>query len=128
MQDFKKLSVWAKSHQLTLRVYDATDTFPREELFGLTQQMRRSASSIPTNIAEGCGRGSSADFARFLQMAMGSASELEYQLILARDRKYLSAERYPEFDADVCEVKRMLAALLNRVRGGAREAKQDPAD
>jgi four helix bundle protein len=116
MQDFKKLSVWVKAHQLTLRVYEVTDAFPRDELFGLTQQMRRSASSIPPNIAEGCGRGSSADFARLLQMAMGSASELEYQLILARDRKYLPAERYPEFDSAVCEVKRMLAALLGRVR------------
>ena len=120
MQDFKKLMVWVKAHQLTLRVYEATDRFPREELFGLTSQMRRSSSSIPTNIAEGCGRGSSADFARFLQIAMGSACELEYQLILARDRKYLPTDRYPEFDADVCEVKRMLAALLNRVRGAAR--------
>jgi four helix bundle protein len=124
MQDFKKLSVWVKAHQLTLRVYEATDKFPREELFGLTQQMRRSSSSIPTNIAEGCGRGSSADFARFLQIAMGSASELEYQLLLARDRKYLPADRYPEFDADVCEVKRMLASLLSRVRAGTREAEQ----
>ena len=116
MQDFKKLQVWAKSHQLTLRVYEATYRFPREELFCLTQQMRRSSSSIPTNIAEGCGRGTAPDFARFLQIAMGSACELEYQLILARDLKYLPAERHPDYDAEVCEVKRMLASLLDRVR------------
>lgn len=116
MQDFKKLTVWSKSHRLALRVYEVTHRFPREELFGLTAQMRRSSSSVPTNIAEGCGRNSAADFARFLQIAMGSACELEYQLILARDLTYLPSERYPELDADVCEVKRMLAALLARVR------------
>lgn len=125
MQDFKKLGVWVKAHQLTLRVYEATDRFPRDELFSLTQQMRRSSSSVPTNIAEGCGRGSSADFARFLQIAMGSACELEYQLILARDRKYLPADRYPEFEAGVCEVKRMLAALLARVRESSSRATDD---
>lgn len=119
MQDFKKLAVWAKAHKLTLRVYSATGRFPREELYGLTQQMRRAASSVPTNIAEGCGRGTAADFARFLQIAMGSACELEYQLILSRDLDYLSAEAHPQFDADVCEVKRMLAALLDRVRESA---------
>src|SRR5689334_22654421 len=111
MQDFRKLKVWEKSHQLTLDVYGATDRFPREELFGLTQQMRRSASSIPTNIAEGCGRGSSADLARFLQIAMGSACELEYQLILARDRNYVPPERHVELESGLLEVKRMLATL-----------------
>lgn len=116
MQDFRKLKVWEKAHQLTLRVYEATERFPREELFGLTLQMRKSSSSVPTNIAEGCGRGSSADFARFLQIAMGSASELEYQLILARDRKYLPADQYPGFEVEVLEVKRMLASLIVKVR------------
>jgi four helix bundle protein len=116
MQDFKKLNVWAKAHQQTLRVYAATRRFPREKLFCLTQQMRRSASSIPSNIAEGCGRGTAADFARFLQMAMGSACELEYQLLLARDLDYLPHELHSQFDADVCEVKRMLTALMARVR------------
>ena len=116
MQDFKKLSVWAKSHQLTLRIYDETDRFPREELFGLSQQMRRSSSSIPTNIAEGCGRGSDADFARFLQMAMGSACELEYQLILVCARKYITDEVHASLESDLLEVKRMLTALLMKVR------------
>jgi four helix bundle protein len=90
MKDFKELKVWVKAHQLTLAVYQATTTFPKEELYGLTSQMRRSAASIPTNIAEGCGRGSDDDFRRFLQIAMGSASELEYQLLLAHDLGYFS--------------------------------------
>ena len=75
MQDFKKLQVWQKSHDLTLRMYELTSRFPREEMYGLTNQIRRACASIPTNIAEGCGRGSSADFARFLHIAMGSANE-----------------------------------------------------
>lgn len=116
MQDFRKLGVWEKSHLLTLRIYEATDRFPREELFGLSLQMRRSSSSIPTNIAEGCGRGTSADFARFLHIAMGSACELEYQLILARDRNYLPAEQYASLEIAVQEVKRMLTSLINKVR------------
>jgi four helix bundle protein len=85
MKDFRQLKVWEKAHQLALEVYNATKGFPKEELYGLTSQIRRSSMSIPTNIAEGCGRNTDADFARFLQMAMGSASETEYQLILARD-------------------------------------------
>ena len=83
MKDFRQLKVWEKSHQLALTVYKATKGFPKEELYGLTSQIRRSSMSIPTNIAEDCGRNTDTDFARFLQMAMGSASETEYQLILA---------------------------------------------
>jgi len=116
VQDFRKLKVWEKAHDLNMRVYDATDRFPREELFLLTFQMRKSASSIPTNIAEGCGRGSDADFARFLQMAMGSACELEYQLIVAQARKYITTGTHDTLEADLVEVKRMLTALMARVR------------
>ena len=90
MQDFRKLVVWRQAHEMTLRIYGETTTFPLEERFGLSSQMRRSASSIPTNIAEGCGRGTDPDFARFLRIALGSASELEYLLILATDLGYLA--------------------------------------
>jgi four helix bundle protein len=83
MQDFKKLKVWEKGHQLTLAVYKLTARFPKEELYGLTSQMRRAAASVVSNIAEGCGRGGRADFGSFLQMATGSASELECQLLLS---------------------------------------------
>jgi four helix bundle protein len=115
MQDFRNLKVWEKSHGVVLSVYKATSDFPKHELFGLTSQMRRSAYSIPTNIAEGCGRGTDADFARFLQMAMGSACELEYQLLLAKDLTYFSAETSDRISQEVVDVKRMLAALINKV-------------
>jgi four helix bundle protein len=89
MKDFRQLKVWEKSHQLALAIYKATKEFPKEELYGLTSQIRRSSMSVPTNIAEGCGRNTDADFARFLQIAMGSASETGYQLILAHDLEFL---------------------------------------
>jgi four helix bundle protein len=117
MQDFRKLKVWEKGHALTMAVYRASMTFPKTETFGLTSQMRRSAYSVPTNIAEGCGRGSDADFSRFLQIAMGSASELDYQVLLARDLGYLAEEAYLLLCQDVAEVKRMLTALINKLKG-----------
>lgn len=116
MKDFRKLTVWQKAHRLTLKVYEVTRKFPREELYGLTGQMRKSSSSIPTNVAEGCGRAGDAEFARFLQIAMGSASELEYQLILARDLTYLDLKEYEDLDRDTAEVKRMLARLIGKLK------------
>ena len=116
MKDFRELKVWEKAHQLTLAVYQATAAFPKEELYGLTSQMRRSAASIPTNIAEGCGRGSDDDFRRFLQIAMGSASELEYHVLLAHDLGYLVTADYEHLSAAVAKVKRMLAALITKVK------------
>jgi len=116
MKDFRQLKVWEKSHQLALAVYQATREFPREELYGLTSQIRRASMSVPTNIAEGCGRNTDAEFARFLQIAMGSASETEYQLILARDLEFLSKESYEKLHKDVEEIKRMLASLLKTIR------------
>lgn len=115
MQDFRDLKVWAKAHQLTLEVYRATKRFPREELYGLTSQMRRSAASVPSNIAEGCCR-SHGDFGRFLQIAAGSASELEYQLLLARDLELLEVAAFQALTQRTTEVKRMLAALLLKLR------------
>ena len=94
MRDFRKLQVWEKSHELTLKIYEVTSQFPREEIYGLTNQIRRACTSIPTNIAEGCGRESTADFARFLQIAMGSASETEYLILLAHNLKYFNAKQY----------------------------------
>ncbi len=90
MKDFRELKVWQKAHQLVLDLYRGTEAFPRKEQFGLTSQVRRAAVSIPGNIAEGCGRGGDAELSRFLQIAMGSASELEYYLVLAQDLEYLS--------------------------------------
>ena len=116
MKDFRELKVREKAHQLTLAVYRVTASFPKEELYGLTGQMRRAAASIPTNIAEGCGRGSDDDFRRFLQIAMGSASELEYQLLLARDLGYLVSADCERLSAAVIEVKRMLASLITKIK------------
>ncbi len=116
MQDFHKLQVWTKAHALTLQVYRQTREFPREELYGLTMQMRRAAASVPTNIAEGCGRGGPKELAQFCQIALGSASELEYQLLLAKDLGYLGEASHQSLDSDATEVKRMLTSLVARLR------------
>jgi four helix bundle protein len=98
MKDFRELKVWRKAHELTLAVYQITASFPREELYGLTAQLRRAGSSIAANLAEGCGRNGDAEFARFCSMAMGSASELEYHLLLARDLKLIQPKDYDALD------------------------------
>ena len=116
MRDFRSLKVWEKSHQLTLEIYIAVREFPAGERFGLISQMQRSASSIPTNIAEGCGRGSENELRQFMQIGMGSASELEYQLMLARDLEYLPSDQYKKLDTLTVEVKRMLASFIKRLR------------
>ena len=116
MKDFRQLKVWEKSHQLALPVYKATKEFPKEELYRLTSQIRRASMSIPINVAEGCGRNTDADFVRFLQMTMGSASETEYQLILAHDLGFLPKDLYEKLHSGVEEVKRMLASLLKTLR------------
>jgi four helix bundle protein len=116
MKGFRKLQVWERAHELTLAVYRATRDFPRDELYGLTSQLRRAATSIPAKIAEGCGRNTDADFARFLDIAMGSASEVEYLLLLAADLQLLDRSEHRTLDAGTTEVKRMLTSLLARLR------------
>ena len=118
MRDFKKLKVWEKAHKLTVKIYRMTQGFPKVEQYGLTSQMRRSAASVPSNIAEGCGRTGDAELGRFLGIAAGSASELEYQLLLAHDLDYLSDNEWREADEDTVEVKRMLSSFISRVRKG----------
>jgi four helix bundle protein len=116
MEDFKDLVVWTKAHQLTLRVYLMTRTFPKEEMYGLTGQLRRAAASIGANIAEGCGQRLDAEMKRFLQIARGSASELEYHLLLAKDLQFLAAGEFQDLDDKVKEVQRMLASLVQRLQ------------
>lgn len=116
MRDFRSIKAWEKAHQLALAVYAGTKTFPREEIYGLTSQMRRSASSIPTNIAEGCGRTGDAELARFCQISFGSASELEYQLLLSRDLGYLDQAAYEPLRDATIDVKRMLGAFITTLR------------
>ena len=116
MRDFREIKVWEKAHRLTLEIYKATSKFPREEMYGLTSQMRRSSSSIAANIAEGFGSGGNTELARFLQIGMGSASELEYHILLARDLNLMTKIIYGQLQEQLVEVKRMLAALLVKVR------------
>jgi four helix bundle protein len=116
MRDFRGLTVWQKAHDLTVELYRVTASFPREELFGLTSQIRRSASSVPANIAEGCGRGSGADFGRHLQIAFGSACECEYHLLLSRDINLMDDQCHSVLGEKIEEVKRMLTALMTKVR------------
>jgi four helix bundle protein len=114
--DYRQLLVWSKSHALVLKVYAVTAGFPRDEQFGLTSQIRRAAASIPTNIAQGSGRNGDVEMARFLRISLGSASELEYELLLARDLSFLPVETHADLAGDVDEIKRMLAALEGRLR------------
>jgi four helix bundle protein len=115
MKDFRKLKVWERAHQLVLAVYHTTASFPREETYGLTAQIRRSASSIPSNIAEGCGRDGDSELARFCLIARGSASELEYQILLAHDLKLIPADHYEELSQEISEIKRMLTVLVQKL-------------
>ena len=115
MKDFRDLKVWEKAHELALACYRETNDFPKQEMFGLISQIRRSGSSIAANIAEGCGRRGNAELHRFLQIAMGSASELEYHLLLSRDLGFLTSMRHTNIEGQVTEVKRMLASLINKV-------------
>jgi four helix bundle protein len=115
MKDFRDLTVWRRAHELTLHVYKLTASFPAEERFGLTSQIRRCTVSIASNIAEGCGRGSDAELGRFLQIAMGSASELEYQLLLAADLAFSTSTDCDSAIQEVVQVKRMLAGFLKKL-------------
>ncbi len=116
MKNFRELTIWQRSHQLTLQVYAATRAYLKDELYGLTGQTRRASASVPTNIAEGCGRDGDAELKRFLQIAMGSGTELEYHLQLAADLGYLSSATHAVLNAETVEVKKMLAAFIRKLR------------
>ena len=116
MKDFRTLKVWEKAHTVTLAIYKAAEKFPKHELYGLTSQIQRAAASVPTNIVEGCGRDSDAELKRFFVIAMGSASEVEYLLLLARDLNYLPEESYQTLVTDLVEVRRMLNAFIQKLK------------
>lgn len=116
MKDFRRLKVWEKAHSLTLEIYKTTARFPREELYGLTSQLRRCSASMGANIAEGCGKEGNRELHRFLQIASGSASELEYELLLARDLKYMADAEYQGIERNLVELRRMLTALMQKIR------------
>ena len=113
MQPFRNLKVWQRSHGFALEVYQLTRRFPSEERFALADQMRRCAVSVPSNIAEGSVYDQGEQFNRYLTIALASATELEYQLLLAHDLEYLPGERYQLLDAELAEIKRMLVAFRN---------------
>lgn len=112
MQNYRKLIVWQKAHQLTLDVYKGTISFPKDELYGLSSQLRRASSSVPTNLAEGSAKLTDLDFRRFVSIAFGSANETEYIIFLSFELKYISEEEYLKLDAQTKEVKKMLAGLI----------------
>jgi len=116
MKSFKELIVWEKSHRLVLQVYGDTRGFPEEELYGLTSQMRRSSVFIPVNIAERLGRNRDRKLNRFFEIAMGSASELEYLFLLACDLGFLDKEEFNERAGIITEIKRMLASLIQKLK------------
>ncbi len=115
MRNYKNYIVWEKGHKLTLDIYQIVANYPKEELFSLVSQMKRSSSSIPTNIAEGCGRKSEKDFCRFLYIAFGSANELEYQIILSRDLNFITGEEVDVLLFQVEEIKKMLNSLIQKL-------------
>jgi len=115
VKDFRQLKVWQRAHQLVLELYQITTSFPRSEAYGLTPQIRRAAVSIPSNLAEGCGRNGDAELARFCHIACGSASELEYQLLLARDLKLIKPDDYEKLAPQTTEIKRMLTVFVQRL-------------
>jgi len=117
MKNYKELLVWQKSHLLTLAVYQVTKTFPREEIYGLVSQIRRCSVSIPSNIPEGCGRLSDKELAHFLVIASGSASELDYQLMLSKDLFYTDIATYEQLHQNLTEIRKMLNAFIKKLNG-----------
>ncbi len=116
MKDFRTLKVWEKAHALTLAIYKATEEFPKREMYALTNQIQRAAVSLPANIAEGCGKDSDAELKRFMLIAMGSASEVEYMLLLARDLGYWSEATYETLQTTLVEVRKMLNAFIQHLK------------
>jgi four helix bundle protein len=115
LRNFENLILWQKSDAFTIKIYKLTQSFPKEELFVLISQMRRSASSISTNIAEGCGRESTAELKRFLIIAAGSSSELQYQLILSKDLNYINEPLYKELVSEVIEIRKMIYSYSEKL-------------
>jgi four helix bundle protein len=115
LRNYRDLQVWDKAHKLTLDLYRVSREFPREETYGITSQLRRAAVSVGANLAEGCGRRTSNELARFVKIAMGSASELDYHLLLCRDLGFMNEGDFTRTSSDLTEVRKMLTSFLNRV-------------
>jgi four helix bundle protein len=114
--DFTKLQIWRRSHQLVLAVYHQTRRFPPDERFGLTAQLRRAVTSVAVNVAEGCGRNARLEFAQFLRYSLGSANEVSYLLLLAKDLRLIHFRDWVPLDREVREIRRMVASLERSLR------------
>jgi len=121
LRNYRDLEVWERAHKLTLRLYQSSRSFPKEEFYGLTSQMRRSAISMGANLAEGCGRQTTPELARFVRISMGSASELDYHLLLAHDFGYLQSEEHKDLCLELTRVRKMLASLLAALESGTKQ-------
>jgi four helix bundle protein len=119
MQNYKELKVWGKAHLLAMKIYKLTKTFPKEEQFNLTSQCRRAALSIPTNIAEGAGKFSTNDFAKFLQIALGSANEVDYLILFSHDIELINKSEFEMLTKETGEIKGMLISLIKKVRSNS---------
>ena len=115
MRNFKTLYAWQKSHEFILEIYRTTQDFPSEEKYGLTSQIRRAATSIALNIAEGCGRRTEKEFANFLNISFGSCCEVEYAILLCKDLNFITEEKYNDLDNKLLEIKKMLTALIKKI-------------
>lgn len=116
MKNFRELKVWQKGHKLTLDIYKVTGSFPKEEIYSLTSQIRRASYSIPSNIAEGCGRDSDPELKRYLNISFGSANELDYQLLLSHDLGYLDSTIYQTLHKQIVEIRQMLQAFIKKLK------------
>ena len=120
MRDFKKYDIWKLSHRLTLKIYELTKSYPKTEIYGLTSQIKRASASIPTNISEGCGRESNAEFARFLTITLGSASEVEYLIMLSKDLIFIDSTIYSEsdseLDSEINTIKKKIYSLIKKIK------------
>ena len=116
MQNYRNLQVWQKSHKLTVIIYNITSKFPKDETYALTSQLRRAMSSISANIAEGCGRNSRLDFANFCNIALGSANEVDYHLLLSKDLYYITETEYIHLEKEIGEIRAMLISLISKIR------------
>ena len=116
MRDFKKHDIWELSHQFTLEIYSITKNFPKDEFYGITSQIRRASASIPTNISEGCGRDSDAEFNRFLTIALGSATEVEYLITLSKDLNYITESHYIQLNKNINTIKKKTYTLKQKLK------------
>ncbi len=119
MRDYKKYTVWNEGHRLVLEIYKITNSFPKDELFGLSSQIRRAMVSVPTNIAEGCGRETDKDFKRFLVIAHGSATEVEYLLFLSNELNFITNKEYLELNERIIILRKQLHKLIIKIKANS---------